>query len=204
MISEKMPLFLGSASPRRRELLATLMLPIRWASVDVDESTTDGEPAQVYLERVTAAKLQAALRVPEAQHAGAVLVADTAVLVDGLVLGKPRDAADARSMIRALSGREHQVCTRFSIAGSGAIYAETVTTAVVFRALEEEEIEAYVATGEGSDKAGAYAIQGIGAFAVARISGSWSNVVGLPICEVVLALRKMGLLGRFPLAPAHS
>ncbi len=204
MIDNRTPLFLGSASPRRRELLANLMLPIRWASVDVDESSAEGETASAYLERITAAKLEAALRLPEAIGAGAVLVADTAVIVDGAVLGKPRDAADARSMICALSGRAHRVCTRFAIAGANTVHSETVTTDVVFRALEDDEIDAYVATGEGSDKAGAYAIQGIGAFAVSSISGSWSNVVGLPVCEVIYALRKMGLLGRFPFVPAAS
>lgn len=207
MIDEKKPLFLGSASPRRRELLAGLMLPICWAPVDVDESTVDGEPVHAYLERITATKLEAALLTAKRLDVGAVLVADTAVIVDGKVLGKPRDAQDARAMLRTLSGRTHLVCTRFALSTVSVprvAHAETTTTSVVFRALDEDEIDAYAVTGEGADKAGAYAIQGIGAFAVARIEGSWSNVVGLPICEVVLALRKLGLLSRFPLSPARS
>lgn len=115
-------------------------------------------------------------------------------------------------MIRSLSGREHEVWTRFAIAGPAdpanpdraprAEHTETVSTRVRFRSLDDDEIAAYAATGEGLDKAGAYAIQGIGAFAVARIDGSWSNVVGLPVCEVIAALRRTGLLARFPLPAA--
>jgi len=105
--------------------------------------------------------------------------------------------------LRDLSGRAHEVATRFAIAGPGdagrALHAETVTSTVVFRALDEAEIAGYAATGEGLDKAGAYAIQGIGAFAIAGIEGSWSNVVGLPACEVIAALKATGLLARFPI-----
>lgn len=204
MIETRTPLLLGSGSPRRRELLATLRLPLLVAPVDVDESGREGEPARDYLERIVATKLAAAAALPAAAGAGAILVADTGVILDGAVLGKPSDEAEARAMIRALAGREHEVWTRFAIAGpggsGGARYAETVATRVQFRALDDEEIEGYAATGEGLDKAGAYAIQGIGAFAVARIEGSWSNVVGLPVCEVIAALRRTGLLARFPAA----
>jgi septum formation protein len=105
-------------------------------------------------------------------------------------------------MLRALSGRAHRVCTCFALSGppdvARACHRETVTSRVVFRDLDDDEIAAYAATGEGLDKAGGYAIQGIGAFAVARIEGSYSNVVGLPACEVVSALRAAGLLARFP------
>jgi septum formation protein len=211
MIDTKTPLLLGSASPRRRELLTTLRLPLRVARVDVDEAGREGERAGEYLVRVTAAKLAAAVLLPEAMEAGAILAADTAVILNGAVLGKPRDEDDARAMIRALSGREHEVCTRFAIAkgavegGEGrAVHEETVSTRVRFRALDEGAIEAYAATGEGLDKAGGYAIQGVGAFAVARIEGSWSNVVGLPVCEVVSALLRTGLLARFPLVSAGA
>jgi nucleoside triphosphate pyrophosphatase len=201
MIDRHRPLLLASASPRRREILTTLGLPIRVAPVDVDESGREGEGPSPYLTRVVDAKLARAATLSEAEGAGAVLVADTAVILGGAALGKPRDEAEARSMIRALSGREHEVWTRFSIASPGALkalHAETVATRVVFRSLTDEEIEGYAATGEGLDKAGAYAIQGVGAFAIARIDGSWSNVVGLPACEVISALRATGLLARFP------
>lgn len=217
MIEGTRPLLLGSASPRRREILSALGIPLVIRAIDLDESVHEAEAPADYLARVALAKLDAVIPTPEAAEAGAVLVADTIVLLDGAILGKPRDEADARAMIRALSGRDHQVWTRFVIAappgdlvagaaersaGSRAAHAETVQTKVWFRDLSEDEIVSYAATGEGKDKAGAYAIQGIGAFAVARIEGSYSNVVGLPACEVVAALRGAGLLPRFPFAPA--
>ncbi|XXY36028.1 Maf family protein [Sorangium sp. So ce260] len=218
MIDDAHPLLLGSGSPRRREILTTLGLPLRVAAAEVDETGRPGEGAMAYLERVTLAKLAAARRLHQAAGTGAILVADTSVILDDSILGKPRDEADARAMLRALSGREHQVWTRFAIAAGGqadlapaavpgrveALHAETVVTRVRFRALDDDEVASYAATGEGLDKAGAYAIQGVGAFAVARIDGSYSNVVGLPACEVVAALRATGLLARFPLSPARS
>ncbi|XXU14234.1 Maf family protein [Sorangium sp. So ce861] len=217
MIDDAHPLLLGSGSPRRREILTTLGLPLRVAAAEVDEAGRPGEGAAAYLERVTLAKLAAARRLQQAVGAGAILVADTSVILGDSILGKPRDEGDARAMLRALSGREHQVWTRFAIAGAEAdlapaatvgrgeaLHAETVVTRVRFRELDEDEVASYAATGEGLDKAGAYAIQGIGAFAVAGIAGSYSNVVGLPACEVVAALRAVGLLARFPLSPARS
>jgi septum formation protein len=217
MIDDSHPLLLGSSSPRRREILTTLGLPLRVAAAEVDETGLPGERPGEYLERVTLAKLTSARKLPEAAGAGAVLVADTAVILGGATLGKPRDEADARAMLRALSGQGHEVWTRFAIAGgehggAGApgdpasgqpLHAETVVTRVRFRRLDDDEVASYAATGEGRDKAGAYAIQGIGAFAVAGIEGSYSNVVGLPACEVVAALRGVGLLARYPLAPAR-
>lgn len=208
MIDSSHPILLGSASPRRREILATLGLPPRVATASVDETMLPGETPAAYVERIAAAKLGAIAGLPEVSEAGAVLVADTAVILGEVILGKPRDELDARAMLAALSGRAHEVWTRFALASSEdparAVHAETVRTTVVFRALEDDEIAAYAATGEGLDKAGAYAIQGIGGFAVARIEGSYTNVVGLPACEVVLALRRTGLLGRFPgPLPAH-
>lgn len=200
MIDETRPLLLGSASPRRREILTTLGLPLRTVSLDVDETRRGDESADEYLVRITLDKLGHA--ASHASGCGAILVADTSVILDGRVLGKPGDPAEARAMITELSGRDHEVWTRFALASGDApdvaVHAETVRTRVTFRALDPEEIEAYVDTNEGTDKAGAYAIQGIGGFAVARIEGSYSNVVGLPACEVISALRKVGLLGRFP------
>ena len=209
MIGPGTPLLLGSGSPRRRELLTSLGLPLVVVAVNVDETGWPDEGAGDYLRRIVTAKLEAAARLPEARQAGGILVADTAVILDGAVLQKPGDEAEARSMIRALSGRVHEVWTRFAVAAGGsgggaALHEETVSTRVRFRALDEEEIAGYAATGEGLDKAGAYAIQGIGAFAVAGIEGSWSNVVGLPVSEVIAALRRTGLLARFPLTSAAS
>lgn len=205
MIDARTPLLLGSGSPRRREILASLGVPIRVAKAEVDETVLPGEGPEPYLVRVVAAKLAAASALPEVQGCAGILVADTSVIVDGATLGKPEDAAGARAMLRALSGRAHEVWTRFAVGAVGerpAVVAETVRTKVWFRPLEEAEIAAYADTGEGLDKAGAYAIQGVGAFAVERIEGSYSNVVGLPACEVVLALRRAGILGAFPLPGA--
>lgn len=208
MIDARTPLLLGSGSPRRREILAALGVPVTVAKAEVDESTRPDEPADDYLVRIVDAKLAAVATLPAMKDAAGALVADTSVIVDGAVLGKPQDAADAASMLRSLSGRMHEVWTRFAVASApfewAAREAETVRTRVWFRTLSEDEVLAYAATGEGLDKAGAYAIQGIGAFAVERIEGSYSNVVGLPACEVVLALRRAGLLRTFPLASADA
>ncbi len=206
MIAPDRPLLLGSASPRRREILATLGLPLVVRPAVADESVRPGEAPLDYLARVAALKLAAVGALAEGERAGAILVADTTVILDGRILGKPADAAEAAAMLGALSGRAHEVATRFALAGPDApgrvIHAETVVTRVVFRDLDEHAVTAYAATGEGLDKAGAYAIQGIGSFAVARIEGSYSNVVGLPACEVVAALLATGLLGAFPLPRA--
>jgi septum formation protein len=177
MIDDRHPLLLGSASPRRREILTTLGLPLWVRPILVDETALPGEGPLAYLSRIAASKLAAAAAQDEAREAGAILVADTIVILEGRILGKPASADEARAMLRALQGRSHQVSTRFAIAGpeepARSLHAETVSSTVFFRALAEEEIEGYAATGEGLDKAGGYAIQGIGSFAVARVEGSW-------------------------------
>jgi septum formation protein len=204
VISSAAPLGLGSASPRRKDLLDRLGIPLFVVSVDVDERRAPGESPSRYLERVTRAKLERVAADERASVASVILTADTIVLLDDEILGKPEDSSRAQEMLSRLSGRAHEVRTRFALGwpkGSGTtdpIHAETVSTRVEFRALDEEEIMRYVASGEGADKAGAYAIQGIGSFAVSRIEGSYSNVVGLPVCEVVLALQHHGFLGAFP------
>ncbi len=207
MIGTTTPLLLASSSPRRRDLLSTLGIPLLVRATAVDEAVHEGEGPDRYVARVVEAKLRAALADLssrcESGRFGAVLAADTIVVVDGEVLGKPASDRDAATMLRALAGRSHVVSTRFAIstADGSRARAQTVSTWVTFRALSDREIDAYVATGEGRDKAGAYAVQGIGAFAVSRIEGSYSNVVGLPQCEVVEALIAERLLPRFPLAP---
>jgi septum formation protein len=200
VISERSPLGLGSASPRRRALLEGIGLPLVLVPVDVDERCRGDETPEAYLARVVEDKLEAALADDRARGASVVLVADTIVLLGGQILGKPAGSAEARSMLTQLAGRTHEVRTRFAlgVSGRGAVHAETVATAVEFRALDTDEIDRYVATGEGTDKAGAYAIQGIGSFAVRRIEGSYANVVGLPVCEVIVALRHTGHLATFP------
>ncbi|MGH7270510.1 MAG: Maf family protein [Polyangiaceae bacterium] len=201
-ITRNYPLILGSASPRRRELLARLGVPFLVRPANADEVLLPGEAPSPYLERVVTAKL-AAVRAAEPSHATAILVADTIVVApNGDLLGKPRDDAAARAMIECLAGATHEVKTRFGLFGSeGEAHAQTVTTRVTFRVLLPDEAGAYAATGEGRDKAGAYAVQGLGAVFVERIEGSFTSVVGLPLSEVFVAMRRLGWidgLGRAP------
>ena len=130
-----------------------------------------------------------------------VLGADTIVVVDERILGKPEDKADARNMLGRLSGSVHQVITGFCLSNPAGeiVHSETVTTDVYFKKLSDSEITDYIATGEPEGKAGAYAIQGIGAFMVASISGSYTNVVGLPLCAVIKALIRVGALDGYPI-----
>ena len=208
VIGAKRPLGLGSASPRRKALLETLGIPLLVIAVDADERRRDGEWPDAYLDRVTRDKLARVSADDRARATASLLVADTIVLVGSDILGKPTSAEDASAMLARLSGRAHEVRTRFLLGRSpapegsthsaGPVHAETVSTMVYFRRLEDEEIRRYAATGEGMDKAGGYAVQGIGAFAVQRIEGSYANVVGLPVCEVVVALKRYGFLPAFP------
>ncbi len=202
-LSDATPLVLGSGSPRRREILTSLRVPHVVLAGQADETVREGEPVEAYLARVTRAKLDAVTAaLPEELRARAlaVLVADTSVIVDGAILGKPAGADEAEQMIRRLAGRTHEVRTRFAVARlpraalAPPLHEETVTTRVTFRALSPREIRAYAESGEGLDKAGGYAVQGLGAALVPRIEGSYTNVVGLPACEVAVALRETGLL----------
>jgi len=187
-------LLLASASPRRRELVGHLGFEVVVAPVDVDESVLPGELPDPYLERVVAAKLQAAHRAEPRHDCVATLVADTSVLLGDRILGKPRDDDDAVAMIAALAGGCHDVATRFALGQHGELqHAETVRTKVWFRSLNASQVARYVKTGEGRDKAGAYAIQGIGSMLVQRIEGSYSNVVGLPLAELAQALAGLGI-----------
>jgi septum formation protein len=194
------PLILGSASPRRRDILTGLGIPITVMPADVDEALAYAEEPLAYVDRIVAAKLAAvAARSGQTPRAG-LLVADTIVVLDGQVLGKPADVQDAERLLGRLAGREHRVHTRYALAApeGETLVARTVTSDVRLRAAAPETLAGYARTGEGLDKAGAYAIQGIGAFLVESIHGSYSNVVGLPACEVVQDLLMTGLLERFP------
>ncbi|MCS6901259.1 MAG: nucleoside triphosphate pyrophosphatase [Myxococcales bacterium] len=193
------PLLLASASPRRREILATLGLPFEAQAVDANEDELPGEPPERYLERIVAAKLRLAREIAARRGISSVLVADTTVILDGRMLAKPQNPGENRAMIAALASRVHQVKTRFAALGPKGERARTVSTQVRFRPLSPGEIDSYVATGEGRDKAGGYAIQGIGAFLVESIKGSYSAVVGLPACEVVQALVEVGAIPSYPL-----
>lgn len=163
-----------------------------------DEAVHEGEAPGAYLQRVSLAKLDAVRALDLGSCAG-VLVADTIVVApDGTILGKPRDAREGLAMFERLAGAVHTVETRFVLAPtealSGPVHAETVSTRVTFRAASLEEARAYVASGEGNDKAGGYAAQGRAASFVRRIDGSYTNVVGLPVCEVMVALHALGWL----------
>jgi len=201
MIAERTPLLLGSASPRRRDILSGLGLPLRVAPADIPEHALPGEAALDYVSRIVNEKLQAVAERASGDFA-AVLVADTIVVIDELVLGKPVDTRDAERLLGLIAGRTHTVYTRYalSLASEPARVraARTVATEVTLRAASPDELARYAASGEGLDKAGAYAAQGLGAFLIERIAGSYSNVVGLPACEVVLDLRALGLIEQFP------
>jgi len=197
---------LGSGSPRRREIISALGLPFQVLAADIDESVKPGEAPLAYLERVAREKLAAVRqRVAQAPHA-AVLVADTSVVIDDDVLGKPSDVEDAARLFSRIAGRVHSVFTRYAIgvAGADTVVARTVETHVHIRAASAEEIRAYAATGEGLDKAGAYAAQGVGSFFIERVVGSYSNVVGLPACEVLADLRELGLASSVQFQPVQA
>ena len=182
----RVPIVLASSSPRRRELLASAGIDVVVEAVDIDERQRLGELAEVYVERLAREKASAGL----ARHRDAVVIgADTAVVIDGEVLGKPADAADARRMLRQLAGRTHAVLTGVAVASEAGVRAVVERTEVAVREIEDAELSWYVASGEPMDKAGAYAIQGLASRFVTRIEGSYSNVVGLPVATVVGLLK---------------
>jgi septum formation protein len=185
------PLILASGSPRRRELLHELGLPFQVIVSEVPEAITpELKPAD---QAVTLA-MQKAAAVAARLEVGLVLGADTLVVLDGDILGKPADDADAAAMLRRLSGREHQVVTGLALinVATGTRSTSSVTSTVRFRLLSDEEIAAYVASGEPRDKAGAYAIQGLGGGLITELQGCYTNVVGLPLCEVAALLADAG------------
>jgi septum formation protein len=187
-------LLLASASPRRRELLARAGVPFVALASDVDERPRPGEEARAYAERLAEAKARAA-----ANGRDFVLGADTVVVVDGDVLGKATDEEEARGMLVRLSGRAHEVLTACCLlAPDGTARRLTVSTEVVFRALSAGEVAGYLASGEWRGKAGAYAVQGIAAAFIPEVRGSYTNVVGLPLAEVVALLGSAGAPGADP------
>lgn len=184
-------LVLASGSPRRAELLARLGLTPRIRPADVDETPRDGEDPATLVTRLAGAKATAAA----ARGAGneVVLAADTVVVLDDVALGKPRDHDDAAAMLRGLSGRTHRVVTGVTVLRGEVAAATRVTTEVTFRSLTAAEIDWYLATGEPDDKAGGYGLQGAGAVLVEAITGSDTNVIGLPLAETVALLRDVGV-----------
>jgi septum formation protein len=187
--------YLASGSPRRRALLMQIGVPFQILSVSVDESVAPGETAFDYVSRLAGAKatqgrLQSLRdRLPDRP----VLAADTAVVIDGEILGKPADGEDAVRMLRLLSGRTHEVLTAVALSTAGGLQLAVSRSDVTFRTISETEAREYWNTGEPLDKAGGYAIQGHGAVFVAELRGSYSGVMGLPLYETAEFLRLAGV-----------
>lgn len=187
------PFILASASPRRREMLAVLGLQFTVEAAAADERALAGEPPPAFVRRVAEDKAQiVAARNPSSW----VLAADTVVVLDGVLLGKPADAEEAVRMLKGLSGRGHEVWTGFCLKKEGTAdqVCRAVKTEVQFADLPELVIRAYVRTGDPLDKAGSYGIQSQGGFMVRSICGSYSNVVGLPLAEVIAEMSSLGLI----------
>ncbi len=183
-------LVLASASPRRREMLARLGLTFRLAPAEIDESLAPGEDAAAAAQRLAAAKATAVSAAPHE----AVLAADTLVVLGQEIMGKPAGPEEAAQMLRRLSGVEHEVLTGFCLNNGAGQKVGLGRSRVTFRRLSEAEIAAYVASGEPLDKAGAYAVQGLGAALVKAVSGSYTNVVGLPLAAVIELMLAQGLI----------
>lgn len=186
-----MRLVLASASPRRAELLRAAGIEFDVLTANIDESLMPGELPEKYVRRLAEAK---ALAVAGRAGERPILAADTVVVIGDAVLGKPVDAEDARRMLRMLSGRAHEVMTGVALCVGRGCFVEVPSTTVEFAELTEAEIEWYVASGEPADKAGAYAIQGLASRYVTRVSGSYTNVVGLPVALVYDLCKRAGLL----------
>ncbi|WP_339413304.1 Maf family protein [Pseudomonas sp. EA_35y_Pfl2_R5] len=186
-------LYLASGSPRRRELLTQIAVPFLTQIVPIDENALPGESPIAYVERLARAKAQAGLAVLSDTADAVVLGADTAVVLDGRILGKPVDRDDALATLSALSGRSHQVLTAVALVSRERLESRVVTSQVTFRPLSQAEIEAYWASGEPQDKAGCYGIQGLAAVFVSQLQGSYSAVVGLPLCETAALLAEFAI-----------
>lgn len=199
-------LILASASPRRAELLTAAGFTFETVIVDVDESVRPGEAPGIYVRRLAMEKSARGLEILEGPPNSGfnaishpdliVLGADTAVIVDGEILGKPREVGDAQRMLRRLSGRRHQVMTGVSLRGNAVEVGRVVTTMVDVMPLSPADVAWYVASGEGLDKAGGYAVQGLASRFIVGIEGSYANVVGLPVAEVSSLLRDLASAGR--------
>ena len=190
-------IFLGSASPRRAELLSQIGVAYKVAVADIDETPAIDEPAELYVLRMAVEKAEVVLAQPQNGCLGLpVLAADTSVVIDGEILGKPRDQTEAMAMLARLSGRTHQVLTAVAVVGPGAkpVRASRLSVnKVSFRAISEAERLAYWLTAEPQDKAGAYAIQGCAAVFIEHLEGSYSAVMGLPLFETAELLAEFGI-----------
>jgi septum formation protein len=188
--------YLASGSPRRRELLQQIGVSFRVVGTAVDEAVRPAETAPAYVLRLAAAKAEAGWTRTRGASDVPVLAADTAVVLDGTILGKPADRQDAESMLRQLSGRTHEVLTAVALRTAGGLQSRISRSEVTFRAIAAAEAGAYWETGEPRDKAGAYAIQGRAAVFVADLRGSFSGVMGLPLFETAELLHEAGVSRR--------
>lgn len=182
--------YLASGSPRRRELLQQIGVPYKLVGSAIDEAVRPGEAPAAYVARLAAAKADAGW----ANAADApVLAADTAVVLDGKILGKPADRQDAERMLQQLSGRTHEVLTAIALRGSGGVASRLSRSEVTFRRISADEVRDYWESGEPGDKAGAYAVQGLAAVFIADLRGSYSGVMGLPLFETAELLDQAGV-----------
>jgi septum formation protein len=184
-------LLLASASPRRRELLAQIGVPVEVCPADLDESVRQGEAPVDYVLRLARAKAETVWSATGGRLP--VLAADTSVVCGNDILGKPADCAALVTMLQRLSSRSHEVLTAVALRTVGGLRTALSTSEVTFRPLKREEIERYWETGEPADKAGGYAVQGIGAMFISRLQGSFSGVMGLPLYETAQLLQAAGL-----------
>lgn len=189
-ISLSAPLILASASPRRRELLRFVGLKFKTIPAHLNEDYIEGESPREHVKRLSQDK---AIAIAKKYPNAVVLGADTIVVIDKSILGKPENKYQARKMLKKLSSREHKVYTGFTIAqeASKVCYTNVVLSAVKFKKISPQELEWYVASDEPYDKAGGYAVQGKGAYFIKSIRGSYTNVIGLPLCEVLETLKKL-------------
>jgi septum formation protein len=185
--------YLASGSPRRRELLQQIGVSFRVVGTGVDEAVLSAETAPTYVLRLAAAKAEAGWTRSRGAQPAPVLAADTAVVLDGKILGKPADRQDAESMLQQLSGRAHEVLTAVALRTVDGLQSRISRSEVTFRTIPAAEARAYWETGEPHDKAGAYAIQGRAAIFVADLRGSFSGVMGLPLFETAELLREAGV-----------
>lgn len=188
-----MELILASASPQRRELLSRLGLEFTVMAAQADETLLPGLSPQEQVVRLSKIKAQAVRDSLECRPGQVIISADTVVVLEERILGKPKDAAQAAQMLEALSGREHLVLTGVTVLSDAGLQHLCEETRVFFRPLTQTEITAYIHTGEPMDKAGAYGIQGYGALFVEKLIGDYYNVMGLPLCALGQMLRRAGI-----------
>ena len=186
-------IYLASGSPRRRELLQQIGVSFRVIQADLDETALQAEAPAAYVSRLAEAKALAGWQRSRGMQQAPVLAADTAVVLDGKILGKPKDGDDAMRMLRELSGRTHEVLTAVALRTAAGSEVRLSRSSVTFRSIDAVEARAYWDSGEPRDKAGAYAIQGYAAIFIADLQGSYSGVMGLPLFETARLLEAAGL-----------